>query len=156
MGMGQSGAGYAAQNRPTSPTAEKAMKELICPCGCARQDIHNCDCKTAADLRGKIETLLASYDLNTAEGREQGYKKVLDSFVTDYGESVLATPRSQFPWLLPMLAAVGALGLLVFAGRRWIRKGREELASRQRLVRATGDVDEKYADKLEDELSETD
>jgi cytochrome c-type biogenesis protein CcmF len=153
MGMGNAGGGYAAQNRPTNGTSEKAMKELICPCGCARQDIHNCDCKTAADLRGKVETILSSYDMNTPEGREQGYEKVLDAFVADYGEMVLATPRSRFPWLFPMLAAVGGLGLLVFAGRRWVRKGRADLAARQA---ATGPVDDKYADKLEDELSETD
>ena len=53
MGMGDAGGGYAAKNRPDTATAEKAMKELICPCGCARQDIFHCDCQTAADLRGQ-------------------------------------------------------------------------------------------------------
>jgi hypothetical protein len=66
---------------------------------------------------------------------------------------VLATPRSKFPWLLPSLAAVGALGLVVVAGRRWLRKGREDLASRPAPEMP---VDDEYLDKLEDELAETD
>jgi cytochrome c-type biogenesis protein CcmF len=154
MGMGQAGGGYAAQNRPTNGTAEKAMKELICPCGCARQDIHNCDCKTAADLRGKILGILAGFDMNTPDGRKQGYDKVLAVFVAEYSESVLATPRSKFPWLLPSVAAVGALGLLVFVGRRWVRKGQQD--TKAATPSASAPVDDAYADKLDDELSETD
>ena len=94
MGMGQAGGGYAAQNRPPNATADKAMRELICPCGCARQDIHSCDCKTAADLRGKVLGILAGFDLNTPDGKKQGYDKVLEVFVSEYSESVLATPRT--------------------------------------------------------------
>ena len=120
MGMGQSGAGWAAMNRPRNATDEKAMKELICPCGCARQDIHNCDCKTAADLRAKVMGILDGFDMSTAQGREQGYNKVMDEFVAAYGGSVLATPKSKFPWLLPTLAAVGGLGLLLVVGRRGV------------------------------------
>jgi cytochrome c-type biogenesis protein CcmF len=156
MGMGQSGEGYAAQNRPPNGTAEKAMKELICPCGCARQDIHGCDCKTAADLRGKVITLLAGYDLGTEQGRSEGYKKVLDVFVAEYGEMVLATPKSKFPWLLPAFAAVGALGLLIVVGRRWVKRGQEDSAAATPTPTKAAEVDEKYADRLDDELAETD
>jgi cytochrome c-type biogenesis protein CcmF len=154
MGMGQSGAGWAAQNRPTSGTADKAMRELICPCGCARQDIHGCDCKTAADLRGKVLGLLSSYDLNTEDGRKQGYDKVLSVFVAEYGEMVLATPKSKFPWMLPAIAAVGALGLLIVVGRRWVRRGESDTAAA--TPSKTAVIDEKYADKLDDELAKTD
>jgi cytochrome c-type biogenesis protein CcmH/NrfF len=154
MGMGNAGGGYAAQNRPTSPTAEKAMKELICPCGCARQDIHNCDCESAARLRGKVENILAAYDLSTANGKSEGYQAVLDVFVKEYGEKVLATPKSKFPWLLPSVAAVGALGLLFFAGRRWIAKGKADQASKPAPAQPA--PDDTYVDKLEDELAETD
>jgi cytochrome c-type biogenesis protein CcmF len=155
MGMGNAGEGHAAQNRPTSGVSEKAMKELICPCGCARQDIHNCDCETAARLRGKVEDILASYDVKTEKGRSEGYAAVLDVFVKEYGERVLATPKSKFPWLLPSVAAVGALGLLMLAGRRWVRKGRADLAAKPAPA-APAAADEAYVDKLDDELAETD
>jgi cytochrome c-type biogenesis protein CcmF len=154
MGMGNAGGGYAAKNRPDTPTAEKAMKELLCPCGCARQDIFACDCATAADLRAKVMAILADYDLNTAKGRKDGYDAVLKVFVKDYSGSVLATPKSSFPWLLPSVAAVGALGLLVFVGRRWMTK---KPPGGPGTPTATAPVtDEEYAEKLEDELSETD
>jgi len=69
---------------------------------------------------------------------------------------VLATPKSRFPWLLPVVAAVGGLGLLVFTGRRWVRKGREDLAARRRVMAAAPAAEDQYVDKLDDELSETD
>jgi cytochrome c-type biogenesis protein CcmF len=153
MGMGNAGAGWAAQNRPDSATAEKAMKELICPCGCARQDIHGCDCKTAADLRAKVMGILASYDLKTDTGKKQGYDAVLAEFVKAYGEMVLATPKSNFPWLVPVVGAIGGLALLGIVGRRWMRR-RDATAAESKAAPTT--VDEKYVDKLDDELAETD
>ncbi len=155
MGMGQAGAGYASQNRPSNGTEEKAMKELLCPCGCARQDIFGCECKTAADLRGKVVGLLADADMSTEQGRKAGYDKVLAVFVKEYTEGVLATPKSSFPWLLPSIAAVGALGLLFVVGRRWVRRGAADTAAATPPKSAEA-ADEKYADKLDDELAETD
>jgi cytochrome c-type biogenesis protein CcmF len=150
MGMGQAGGGFAAQNRPDSATAERAMKELICPCGCARQDIHGCDCKTAADLRAKVLAILAGHDLQSEAGKKQGYDAVLAQFVSEYGEMVLATPKSKFPWLLPAIAAIGGLGLLLVVGRRWVNRGTPIAAA------APAAVDDEYADKLDDELAGTD
>jgi cytochrome c-type biogenesis protein CcmF len=154
MGMGNAGAGHAAQHRPDSATADKAMKELICPCGCARQDIHQCDCKTAADLRLKVLTLLGDYDLKTEDGRKKGYDAVLAVFVKEYGERVLATPKSNFPWLVPAVAAIGGLALLAIIGRKWLHRGRDN--ARPPSTPSSGPVDDKYVDKLDDELAETD
>jgi cytochrome c-type biogenesis protein CcmH/NrfF len=151
--MGQAGGGWAAKNRPDTPTAEKAMKELICPCGCARQDIFHCDCQTASDLRAKVLALLADYDLKTADGKSQGYKAVLDQFQKEYGESVLATPKSRFPWLLPSIAAVGGLALVIVVARRWVNK---KPPAGPPPPAGTTPADDDYADKLDDELAETD
>jgi cytochrome c-type biogenesis protein CcmH/NrfF len=98
--------------------------------------------------------ILSAYDLNTPEGRKQGYDKVMEVFVGEYSEKVLATPRSNFPWLLPTLAAVGALGLLIVVGRRWVRAGGAATAAKPAAT--SEEVDDKYLDKLEDELAETD
>ncbi len=164
MGMGQAGGGYAAMNRPTSPTAEKAMKELICPCGCARQDIFGCDCSTAADLRAKVLAILATFDLDTPSGKQQGYDAVLAQFTKEYGGGVLATPKSSISWMLPAVAAVGALALLIVGGRRWIKRGPTAItpavagaaAAGSAAVATSATTDEDAAEKLEDELSETD
>jgi len=151
MGMGNAGGGYAAQNRPTTPTADKAMKELVCPCGCARQSIYACDCESAAKLRGRVLAMLAEQD--KGDFNQQAYDAVLGAFVSEYGEKVLATPKSKFPWLLPMLAAVGGLALLFFAGRRWMTRDAGEAKP---AAPGAAAVDDKYADKLEDELAELD
>ncbi len=156
MGMGNAGAGYAAQNRPTNDTETRAMKELLCPCGCARQSIDDCACQTAADLRGKIIAMMAGADLSTDAGRERAYDQVLATFKNDYGSQVFATPTSKFSWLLPSLAAIGGLGLLFVVGRRWVSRGTHAAATAG--VPSTGTPtaeDEAYADKLDDELSET-
>src|SRR3569623_3294832 len=65
MGVGKAGGGYAAMHRPANDIEARAMKEVACPCGCARQSIHDCDCATAAQLRAKVQGLLAGADMST-------------------------------------------------------------------------------------------
>ncbi len=164
-GMGESGTGWAAMNRPDSPTAEKAMKELLCMCGCARESIFDCKCQPAAMSRQKVLDFLKQtdpttgkplFDMSTEAGREKAYNAVLGDFVAFYGgENVLATPRSKFSWLFPTLAAIGGLGLIFVVGRRWVARGKKSNAEQ---VAASKDAieDEAYADKLDDELAKTD
>jgi cytochrome c-type biogenesis protein CcmF len=157
MGMGQAGGGWAAKYRPNSDVATRAMKEIICVCGtCTRQSIYECDCATAADLRKKVLDLLAGQDMTTDAGRAQAYDAVLGAFVSEYGGDVLATPKSSFSWLLPVLAAVGGLGLLVVVGRRWIRPTATTAVATAGGGAAAPAEDDEYADKLDDELSQTD
>ena len=95
MGMGNSGVGYAVKNRPSNDTQTRAMKEVLCPCGCARQSVLDCECASAADLRGVVMGMLANADLSTEAGRTQAYDTVLAKFKQDYGAAVLATPPSN-------------------------------------------------------------
>ena len=163
-GMGDAGTGWAAMNRPDNPTSERAMKELLCMCGCARESIFDCKCQPAAMSRGKVLDFLKQtdatgkpvFDMSTAEGREKAYNAVLGDFVTFYGgENVLATPRSKFSWLFPTLAAIGGLGLIVVVGRRWVARGKQSVAEQAAASKNTVE-DEAYADKLDDELAKTD
>jgi cytochrome c-type biogenesis protein CcmH/NrfF len=164
MGMGNAGGGWAAQNRPPDEVSKKAMQELICPCGCARQDIFDCDCATAAQLRGKVLALIHGtddtgkplFDLTTEAGRQKAYDSVLAGFVKEYGgEQILATPQNRFSWLFPSLAVAGGLSLLIVAGRRWVKGGRSAAAARAAPAH-TAVEDDDYADKLDDELRDTD
>lgn len=157
QGMGQSGVGFASMNRPANATDGHAMKELLCPCGCARQSIHDCDCKTAADLRESVQSILADYDLSDGKQRQAGYDKVLGYFVKEYGERVLANPTSKVSWLLPSLAIVGGLGLILVVGRRWVgNKSAAKVVAVTKPSTTTSPADDEYADKLDDELAETD
>ncbi|HEU0031621.1 MAG TPA: cytochrome c-type biogenesis CcmF C-terminal domain-containing protein [Kofleriaceae bacterium] len=153
MGMGDAGVGYAAQNRPNSETAKKAMQELLCVCGCPRESIFDCKCATAAKLRGKVLDYMATQDLKSDAGRDRAYAGILDSFVKEYGgEQVLATPRSKATWILPTLAVVGGLGLLVAVGKSLISRGKVVAAKAPSTELVE---DDNYADKLDDELAKT-
>jgi cytochrome c-type biogenesis protein CcmF len=171
MGMGADGIGYAAMNRPSNTTEERAMKELLCVCGCARENVFDCKCGSAAQLRKQVTDFLGQvndkgkpvFDLATPAGRDVAYEAVLDYFVKTYGgEQVLATPRTRLSWLLPSLGVLGGFGLLVVAGRRWVGRGSAGTASKTAAAATAGSAsstaaeDDAYADKLDDELADTD
>ena len=165
MGMGNAGVGYAAMNRPSNSTEERAMNELLCVCGCARESVFDCKCQSAALLRQQVKDVLAKvdasgkpvFDLATPAGRDVAYEAVLDEFVKVYGgEQVLATPRTKFSWLLPSLGVLGGLGLLVVAGRRWVHRGTAVATTTTTATAAAVPEDDAYADKLDDELAGTD
>ncbi len=161
-GMGADGIGWAAKNRPDTGTSEKAMKELLCVCGCPRESVFDCKCKAASDLRGQVMAFInerdasgnPKFDLNSAAGRTKAYDAVLTEFVSQYGgEQVLATPRSKFSWLLPSLAMVGGLGLIFVVGRRMVGRGK---ANTKLAVASKPTEEDEYADKLDDELAGVD
>jgi len=79
---------------------------------------------------------------------------VLAAFTAEYGEDVLATPKSKASWLAPTIVVVAGLGFLGALGRRWIRRAATEGPSAR--AAASAPADDKYADKLDDELAETD
>jgi cytochrome c-type biogenesis protein CcmF len=155
MGMGNAGGGYAAQNRPQNDTEQKAMKELLCPCGCARQSIFECDCPTAARLRAKVQAIMAGADLKSDAGKSRAYDSVLAAFQAEYGGDILATPKSSASWLAPTIVVIAAAGVLGILGRRWMRRAATEGPS-ARAAAAGTPTDDKYADQLDDELAETD
>ena len=161
MGMGADATGYAAQNRPTNNTEERAMKELLCVCGCPRESVFDCKCASAAQLRRQVMDFLgqSQFDLKTPGGRDAAYEAVLESFVKTYGgEQVLSTPRTKLSWLFPSVAVVGGLALLIVAGRRWVGRG-AAVATTTAAAAATAAAvaeDDTYADKLDDELADTD
>ncbi|HEY0195382.1 MAG TPA: cytochrome c-type biogenesis CcmF C-terminal domain-containing protein, partial [Kofleriaceae bacterium] len=169
MGMGADGVGYTAMNRPTNATEEKAMNELLCVCGCARESIFSCKCGTAAQLRKLVMDYMSqtdpsgkpAFDLSSVQGRDEAYEAVLQYFIKTYGgEQVLATPRTKLSWLFPSIAVIGGLGLVIFAGRRWV--GRGAALPPPGAPGAGAGIDGKaptndaYADKLEDELADVD
>ncbi|MDQ3365836.1 MAG: cytochrome c biogenesis protein CcsA [Myxococcota bacterium] len=162
MGMGDTSVGWASMNRPSNAAESDAMKELLCPCGCKREDIFLCKCQSASTLRGWVIELVNEkdatgkprFDLNTKSGREQAYDYALDQYVAKYGEQSLATPRSSFSWLLPSLGVIGGLGLLFVVGRRFVGRGRAQAAAGAGIMPPTA-TDDVYADKLDDELADT-
>jgi hypothetical protein len=102
------------------------------------------------DVKGK-----PLFTLTTSQGRDVAYESVLDFFVKTYGgEQVLSTPRTTFSWLLPSVAVIGGLGLLIVAGRRWV--GRSSAVAATAGPAVVAPEDDVYAEKLDDELADTD
>jgi cytochrome c-type biogenesis protein CcmH len=99
---------YAQQGSPTFPTDDDVnavAKKLYCPV-CPNTPLDVCETKACQDWRQQIRDEL------TAGWSEQ---QIIDYFVSQYGERVLAEPqRSGFTslvWVLPVVSIV--LGLAV-------------------------------------------
>jgi cytochrome c-type biogenesis protein CcmF len=146
--------GWAHRHRPDSEVAASLMKDLICMCGgCKRENLHDCKCGFAAAERKKVLDMLALQDLTTADGRTRARRAVIDAFVARYGgEQVLAAPRSSYTWVLPYLAVVGGLGMLFAVGRGLVRRGAMTAA----VAPGRPVEDERYAEKLDDEIRDAD
>jgi cytochrome c-type biogenesis protein CcmF len=164
MGMGDTNVSYASKARPQNGAEEAAMKELLCPCGCKRESIFICKCGPASDLRAWVQSLVNEqdeqgrprFDLSTKAGLDAAYEHAVNAYVARFGEQALATPRSSFSWLFPSLAVVGGLGLLFVAGRRIIARGQGAKPEVAAAAKTSTSADDKYADKLDDELADTD
>ena len=102
--------GVAAQDGTTNPTDDdvnRVAKQLYCPV-CPNTPLDVCETKACQDWRAQIRDFQA-----------QGWTddQVIEYFVAQYGERVLAEPRrrgfTSFVWVLPVVAV--AIGLVIVA-----------------------------------------
>ncbi len=118
-------------------TVDEILKELVCP-NCGRTDCSGWVARAAPLIKQKL-----------AEG--QSKEQILEFFVTQYGERVLAAfPKRGFnlvAWFLPLVAILGGGGVVYILLRRWVRQGRQ---SQTRPIAE----DEEYKRRLEKELEE--
>jgi cytochrome c-type biogenesis protein CcmH len=104
-------AGAAAEPRASLPDIED---EVMClECGTAL----NVSTSAVADQEREFIAGLI------AEGRTKA--QIKDALVDEYGPRVLAEPQDDgfqlTAWIVPVLAALGALALVVLIARRWRR-----------------------------------
>jgi cytochrome c-type biogenesis protein CcmH/NrfF len=100
---------------------------------------------------------MAGEDIKSDAGKQRAYDDVLAAFSAEYGDDVLATPRSKASWLAPLVVVVAGLGVLGIFGRRWVKRAQHESASKDAAAKAAAaNAGDEYADKLDDELAETD
>lgn len=107
-------AGAQAQAEvPTDDEVNAIAKKLYCPV-CPNTPLDVCETKACQDWRAQIRDQLA------AGWSEQ---QILDYFVTQYGERVLAEPQrrgfTSLVWVLPLMAAAGGLAGVIGIVRRW-------------------------------------
>lgn len=91
--------------------------KLIAPC-CWTQTVAEHQSEIADQMKAQTRTMIAQ---GTSEG------EIIDGYVTQYGESILASPRARgfnlLAYVLPILAiaAAGAAGTMWLRGRRRTR-----------------------------------
>lgn len=125
-------------------TASRLETKLMSPC-CMSGTVADHGSGIAIRMRSEIRTMLG-------EGKSE--REVLDYYIAEHGQQILAVPEARgfnlFAWLLPfVLLVAGIVGVTVMM-RYW--------RSHQRPTPAlpAGPVDPRYLERLENELRELD
>lgn len=104
---------YAQEKNPTDDQVNAVAKKLYCPV-CPNTPLDVCETKACEDWRAQIRDQLS------AGWSEQ---QIVDYFVAQYGERVLAEPqRSGFTslvWMLPLLAVLFGVILVWQVLKNW-------------------------------------
>jgi cytochrome c-type biogenesis protein CcmH len=110
--------------RPTDDDVNRVAKQLYCPV-CPNTPLDVCETKACVDWRAQIKDQLA------AGWTDQ---QVIDYFVAQYGERVLAEPErrgfSSLVWFLPLMVVALGLVLVWQVLRSW------QAAHRRQVVHA--------------------
>ena len=135
----------ASPARADSATVGSISEQLICQCGCGRVlDSHVCATQ---------ESMVALIEQKLAQG--QSGEEIIQSFVAQYGEQVLASPPKRgfnlTVWIAPFVALLLGGGAIYIALRKWVRQGKIDKAS---AVTEDEEGDEKYQHRLKKELAE--
>ena len=137
----------APANPAYALSSKDIQKELMCQCGCTMV-VDVCECETANQIRTKITELM-----NQGQDKAQ----IVDYFVKQYGEKMLASPTKKgfnlVAWILPFASvAVGGTSLF-FVLRAWARKGERGTEATITLVQpASVEETEEYRGRLQEEL----
>jgi len=136
----------ASPARADGITVSDISRQLICQCGCTMV-LLNC---SHAEC-GSREAMTALIKEKISQGQSE--EEIIQFFVAQYGERVLAAPPKKgfnlTAWLLPFVALLAGAGVIFVALRKWVR--REPLPQTQP---ALGEEDEEYRKRLEEELKE--
>ena len=110
---------YAQDEQPGYPTdnaVNRVAKQLYCPV-CPNTPLDVCETKACQDWRAQIRDQLA-------EGWTD--QQVIDYFVAQYGERVLAEPQrkgfTSLVWFLPVIAVLLGLGIVYEILKNWRRQ----------------------------------
>ncbi len=102
----------------SSEDERRLFYSLICTCGCPRETLGTCTCDFAHARREELRALL---DQGTA------LEAIRELYAKRYGMQSLSVPPntggSRALWAAPLLAIALGAGGVIFALRRWKRRG---------------------------------
>lgn len=104
---------YAQNSTPTDNDVLRVAKQLYCPV-CPNTPLDVCETKACEDWRAQIRDQLS-------EGWTD--QQIIDYFVAQYGERVLAEPQrkgfTSLVWFLPLIVILVGLGIVYEILRNW-------------------------------------
>lgn len=140
---------YAQDGKPVSDDdVNRVAKQLYCPV-CPNTPLDVCETKACKDWRAQIKDQLAA-----------GWSddKVIEYFVAQYGERVLAEPKrrgfTSFVWLLPIVALAIGLVVVVQIMRSWKSQRRVPAPVQSTRLTALANLPPEVKARLEKELRE--
>ncbi len=141
---------FVSPVKADSTTVSNISKQLVCQCGCTML-LSNCSHVECAS-RDTMTTLIGQ---KLAQGQSE--EQIIQFFVAQYGEEVLASPPKRgfnlTAWVLPF-AAIAAGGVAIyFALKKWVKRGKRYQA--KDVTKAKGE-DKEYQRQLKKELKEFD
>ncbi|HEX9386036.1 MAG TPA: cytochrome c-type biogenesis protein CcmH [Anaerolineales bacterium] len=104
---------YAQNKVPTDNDVLRVAKQLYCPV-CPNTPLDVCETKACEDWRAQIRDQLS-------EGWTD--QQIIDYFVAQYGERVLAEPQrkgfTSLVWFLPLIVVMVGIGVVYEILRNW-------------------------------------
>ncbi len=134
----------------TARQVDEITAKIVCDCGCNNLTVKNCTCGKADHVRADVAARLDS---------GQSSEAVLQAYVDEYGEQILAAPTREgfnlVGWLTPFAALLAGAALLLFVLRRWSRVPWREAPLVPPLP-ATGQAppDPSFLRRVEEEMEE--
>ena len=134
--------------RAYAATVSDISKELICQCGCTLV-LANC---THSECMSR-DTMTTLIEQKLAQGQSE--EQIIQLFVAQYGEQVLASPPKRgfnlMAWVTPFAAILLGGGVIYIAIRKWVKRGQRAQIS---VVTDVEERNEEYWNQLEKELAE--
>lgn len=116
-------AAYAQDKIPTDNDVLRVAKQLYCPV-CPNTPLDVCETKACEDWRAQIRDQLS-------EGWTD--QQIIDYFVAQYGQRVLAEPQrkgfTSLVWFLPVIVVLVGLGIVYEILRNWRKQKPAPVAS---------------------------
>ncbi len=132
--------------RANAATVSAISDQLICQCGCTMV-LSNC---THAECMVR-DTMTTLIEQKLAQGQSE--EQIIQFFVAQYGEQVLASPPKRgfnlTAWITPFAAILVGGGIIYISVKKWVWQGRQSPTTAE-----AEEGDEEYQRRLDKELEE--
>jgi cytochrome c-type biogenesis protein CcmH len=108
---------------PKVDRVKQLGSQMMCMCGCNEIliECNHIDCQTSAAMLKELNQMIAANESNAT---------ILQNFVREYGQAVIASPPStgfgSLAWYIPPMAFVLGLGIVGIVIRMWRNRELEE------------------------------